>query len=253
MVEEPLRHFADGVVRLPRDLVGAEDAERRSSAHDLDEHDADQAGYGDAVEQRVAPDRLSAGDEEGRRDECREQCDRLLAGEVGDEADAEEERRPERRRPLEPQHEHQRRGQEERVERVLRHQRGRVDHRRDRYGERRGDQRVAGREHAAREEVRGHRRERHHDRVDRLRRRVRLRHGIEQRPRGRDQHRVDDPVGGRRLVPHEEAPRFREALRELGVDQLVDHDPRGRRAAPEEVTDDRRHGDDAGQPGPDRY
>ena len=46
--------------------------------------------------------------------------------------------------------------------------------------------------------------------------------------------------------------RLREALRELGVDELVDHDPRCDDAAGQPVAEDCGDDDEPGEPGPDR-
>src|SRR5206468_6862164 len=48
-------------------------------------------------------------------------------------------------------------------------------------------------------------------------------------------------------------PGVREALRELGVDELVDHDPRRRHLAREGVPDEGRNEDEAYEPGPDGH
>ena len=53
-------------------------------------------------------------------------------------------------------------------------------------------------------------------------------------------------------VADEEMARRREALRELGVDQLVDHDPRRDDPARQAVAEDRREDDESDEPEPDR-
>ena len=88
-------------------------------------------------------------------------------------------------------------------------------------------ERERGAHHAPREEVGGHRGERHDERVDRLHGRVGLRD-----PRRRARTRVRSAAGRRRRSRrpgrrgHEPLAAVREVLRELGVDQLVDQDER---------------------------
>ena len=53
-------------------------------------------------------------------------------------------------------------------------------------------------------------------------------------------------------VAHEEVPGRGEALRQLGVDQLVDHDPRRNDPARQPVAKHAREDDQAGEPEPDR-
>ena len=54
-------------------------------------------------------------------------------------------------------------------------------------------------------------------------------------------------------VADKEVPRLREALRELGVDELVDHDPRCDDTAGQPVAEDCGDDDEPGQPGPNRH
>ena len=71
-------------------------------------------------------------------------------------------------------------------------------------------------------------------------------------PGRRDQERIHDAVCAVVHVPDEEVARLREALGELGVDELVDHDPRCDDAAGQPVAEDCGDDDEAGEPGPNR-
>jgi hypothetical protein len=125
-----------------------------------------------------------------------------------------------------------------------------VYHRRHRDGERGAEQRERRPDDAARDPVRRQRGERHQHGVDRLRRDVGVRDGAEEAPRRADQRRVDEADAEVRLAADEEAPGRGEALRELRVDQLVDHDPRCDDAPREGVAEHGRADDDRGQPDP---
>ena len=249
--ERPLRHLAHVVVLVARRLVRAEHRERRAAAQRLGDDRDDRDSRHRPVQDAEAPEPAPP-EQERRGEDRRKERDRLRARREGDECDPEHEELPLPRRPLEHQHEHERRGQEDRIERVLGHQRARVDHRGHRDREQRRHEREPLREHAAGEEVRRHGRERHRDRVDRLRRGVGARHRAEEAPRGRDHERVDEPVRAGRLVADQEVARRSDALRELRVDELVDHDPGRRHPAPERVAEPRRDDDDPRQIGPRR-
>jgi len=146
---------------------------------------------------------------------------RLRARCEADAAEREQQHLAARRRPLERHHEQQGDEEEEGIERVLRHQHPRVEERREENRQHGCDKRIRRRHEPAREEIRGNGRERHHDGVDVLRNGVRVRHGVEEPKRRRDQGRVDEPVAVTRHPTHEEVPVRRERLRELRVDELV--------------------------------
>ena len=254
VIQQPARDLGEVVALLAGDPVRAEEVERRAAAGELREQDEATGERGHRVEHaELAQPSPAEGDEQQRRRVKRgQERDRLRPREERDQGRGEEERDPTSRGPLEREHEREHGDQEHRVERVLGHQRAGVEHRRERHRQPRGEQREPGLEHPAREEVRRDRGERDHEPVDRLRGGVGVRHGVEQRVRRRDQERVDDAVrAAGRLVADEEAAALRDALRELRVDELVDHDPRGNDPAAEAVADERREDDDAREPRPD--
>jgi len=117
--------------------------------------------------------------------------------------------------------------QKGRQERVLGHQRPRVEERRHEQHQPGRDNREPRRDEASCPEESRHDRERHHHDVHRLGDPVRRRHGGGP-PARRDQKRVDEAVVGRRLAADVERRALGDALGELRVDDLVDHDP-GRR------------------------
>ena len=141
---------------------------------------------------------------------------------------------------------------EDRIERVLRHDRSRVERRRHSDGEQSDDERPALRDDSAREQVRGDGRERHEQRVDQLDRAVDGRDRAEERVRRTDQDRIDDAVASGRRLTDGERPARREALRELGVDDLVDHDPRADHVAREAEAHRCRDRDERTEPSPRR-
>ena len=94
-----------------------------------------------------------------------------------------------RRGPLEQRDERERGKQEDRVVGVLRHHRGRVDHRRHGDREQRREQRRPLADDPPGDEVGGHGGERHDQAVDRLDRGVDVRDPVEDRVRGGDQDR----------------------------------------------------------------
>ena len=258
LVPEPLHDLPELVAPLAGDRVGAEHTERRPAAHALHGEDPDGGDRDDRVHQPVLAEGAPAaprrpGEEQRRGQDRRAERDRLGPRQVGEPDEREHDDRQPHGRPLEPDDDRQDRREEDRVEGVLGHQRGRVDHRGHRDRERGRHERERLREHAAGEEVGRDRGQRHRDRVDRLRRRVGVRDGLVGRPGGRDQQRVDEPVPGARMVADHEVAGGREALRELRVDQLVDHDPRRRRPAAELEADRGRDDHERRHPGPGRH
>ncbi len=75
---------------------------------------------------------------------CADESHRLSARREGEAAHGEQQNLAGRGRSLEHEHEQERRQREDGVERVLGHQRPGVEHRRDRDGERRRSERLAG-------------------------------------------------------------------------------------------------------------
>ena len=165
------REHLDEVVRLlAGDAVRAEQVERRAAAHDLRERGrATAAAAGQprtAADQRARPTgarrrraRAARAASPGRSTSA---CARVTN--ASPTTPSRSERPRIRRRPLERAARARARREEERVERVLGHQRPRVEERRERDREDRDARRAPGCEHdAAREEVRGHDRERDRD------------------------------------------------------------------------------------------
>ena len=235
-----------------RRLVGAEQRQRPLPARRLDRNREDGNRGRDAVEHAEAAEAAPA-QEQRRRQHGREKRERLLARLVRDHAEREQPELVEPRRPLEHAHEHEHDEKEDRVERVLGHQRARVDERRDRDGQRSRRDGEGLVEDAPRKQVRGHGGERHHDRVDRLGRLVRIRDRGEGAVRRADQQWIDDAVRAAcGNIPDQEPAVRGEALRELRVDELVDHDPRRDHPAGEQEANRGRDDDDPGHPHPGR-
>ena len=157
--EEPSRHGPDVVRRVRRRGVGAEQRREAAAAGELREHDEGREPAEHRVEQREARScrapSCERGDQEqarpappaaarppGRASRTRARARRGRAARCGAAA-------------LEQRHEREREQQEERIERVLGHQRAGVEHRRHRDGERGDDERAAPGDDAAREQVRG--------------------------------------------------------------------------------------------------
>jgi hypothetical protein len=181
-----------------------------------------------------------------RADEDRDEHDPLDAnGDRGAGGDQREGLRRERR-PLERQRESVRREDEGREERVLGHERARVDVCRQEQHEPSGDERVQRRHETARPEVRGHRCEGHEDPVDDLCEAVAGRRRVDQPGRG-DGDRVEDAETGVRQLTDQKLAPLGEALRKLGVDELVDHDPRRRDPPCQGRANDDRGEDEAGE------
>ena len=155
------------------------------------------------------------------------------------------------RRPLQRHDERERAAEEQRVERRLGHERPGVDHRRHSEREHRDEQRERRTDDAAREQVRRDRRERHDDRAGRLREPICSRHRCDTE-RGCDQQRIDEAEAVRRDAADQERPVCGGRLRELGVDELVDHDPRRDHAPREHDAEQDRQHDDRREPHPGR-
>ena len=256
VVEQPAEGRPRLVAAAAGDAVVAERGGRRMSPGDLEEDHGEPTGERDSVQRRerrqpAGPAALDPRERERRGQRGDDERDRLRAGQEQDDAEREHEQLPSRGRPLEHRDECEREAEEERIERVLRHQRSRVGQRRQYDRERGRRQRRAAAQHAPCEEVGGDGRERHQHGVDRLRRPVDRRNRVEQLVRDREDRRIDDSVIRVRAADQEVAG-VREAARGVGVDELVDHDP-GRDDAPrEQKLDDRRHEHDRAEPEPDR-
>ena len=178
MVEQVAQDAAGRVAARRRGPVGAEHRQGRLAARRGHEHDDDDGCGEHAVEDREAPQRAPQPLPLDRREEQRggrggsDERHRLRAGLERDPAEHEQRQLPRRRRPLQGEHEEQCDDEEQGVERVLRHQRARVEHRRDEHREDRHHEREPRPQHPPCDQVGRHRRERHQDGVDRLRRRV---------------------------------------------------------------------------------
>ena len=247
VVDEPAQHLCRFVRIVAGDGVRTEQAERRLAAHEL----GDQRDERGTAERSVEHAKRAPRAEHDRSDDDRrEERERLRAGQVRDDATAEQEQLPRGRRPLEREHEDEHDREEDREEDVLGHHLAGVEERRERDGEHGREERQPHRQNPTREEVRREGSERHRDGVDRLDRGVRVRQRVEEQVRRRDHERVDQPVTVCGDPADREAVSRREAARELRVDELVDDDPRGVDAQREEEPRDRRHGDDRRQPRP---
>ncbi len=244
VVEEEPGHGLGVVGAVADDRVRAEQVGERAAASCLGAEHEHRPRRDDAVEDAERRERgpqwppVEQRQQERRDQDRRHERHRLHAGREGDRDEAEEQRLPPEGRPLQHQHERQRRRHEERIEDVLRHHGARVGHGRKRHGEHGGEQRQRRRDDTSGQEVRGDRRERHQQGVQRLHRRVGVRQRVEQRIGGADQHRIDEAEAAGGHVPHPEPVAGGDAAGELGVDQLVDHDERADHPA--------------GQPGPER-
>ena len=194
--------------------------------------------------------RLEDREQERREQDGRSERDRLHPGRIRRTGEHEEEDHPERGGSFEHDDEHEHDEQEQRVERVLRHDRSRVRERRDRNGEHRCEERQTVPRHTPREEERGHRGEGHEERVLRFDRRVRVGQAVEQRVGGADQKRVDDAVPGIGLIAKQRLAGVGDSARELGPDDLVDEDERGDDPANEDRASEHGAGDDRGEPRP---
>ncbi len=254
VVEEVVEEASERVAARGGRTIGTEQAERRAAPGDRAREGEERAASEDRVQRRERAQPLTQrppldqGEQHRRGHDRRDQRDRLRTGLEPDEADREQHDLTAPRRRLEHPDEQERRQHEQRIEGVLRHQHPRVEHRRDEHGERRGDEREPRRQQAAGEEVRGNRSERHHHRVDDLGGPVGVGDRREEPPGRRDHDRVHEAVSGRGHSAHEEVAVCSEALRELGVDDLVDHDPGGRVRPPDGDPDAGREDHDRAEP-----
>ena len=252
---EPVDRRPRPVAAVRGDAVVAENRRRRAPARNLGHDDDHRRRRDDPVQgrERLQPLRAPALDpREGQR--CGEHrgddCDRLCARLERDGDGGEEEQLPAARRPLERGDEREREPEEDGIEDVLGHERSRVHGGRERNCERCGDERGGQADNAAGEQVcRKHRRA-DDERVHRLRPAVDVAHRADRRIHRRQQERVDEAVV-RVHAPDEEVARLREAPCHVGVDELVDHDPRRGHAQRELHA----HGDGVQrpQPGPDGH
>ncbi len=178
MVDRVPKHFAQLVVGLAHDAVRAEEVGERPPARKLgDEHDRSSSDD-DAVEQTEGRERhphaLTAEQREQKRgsQERGNEHDGLDACRSRDTHCDQERDLPARSRPLENEGEEQSADEEDRIERVLRHDRARVDERGERDGEHGSEQRESSTDDAAGEQVGGDRGQGHDERVQRLHRGV---------------------------------------------------------------------------------
>ena len=182
-VPEPeAQDVADVVASLADDAVGAEEVGERPAPRELGaDHERGERDDGAEQGRERAKDPPVARDErqhEGREHDRREEPERLRARrDRGGEREREERDAPPRRQ-LEHAHERPRDDERDRVEEVLGHDRRRVGERRERYREHGGEEREPPPAHAAGEEPGRHRRERHDERVQRLRQAVRGRQRV---------------------------------------------------------------------------
>ena len=195
---------------------------------------------------------LEQGENERREEDRRRERNCLHPGGVREPHEQQQQDHEEQRRPFEHDGEHERDKQEERVERVLRHDRARVSHGRNRHGHERGEQRETVAHHTPGEEERRHRGERHDERVERLHARVRVHQAVRKRVDRADQQRVHDAVARIGLVAEERLPGIRDPTRDLRPDDLVDHDEGRDEISPEDRAHDGRADHDGREPRPGR-
>ena len=203
-----------------------EDDEHRSPERDRPGHPVRRQPPEHAPEEtpaRLEP-RIEGAEDHDRGHERGQEHDPLRPRVEGDQDRGEDEQLSQDGRPLEREIHRQHDEGEGRIERVLGHHRRRVGHRRG-AGPTRQPSASGGRTNAG-QEVDRHRRERHHERVDRPRRFVGPGHVAEERVRRRDQHRVDDPEAvGPGHVSDRERARAAQAAAEVGIGDLVVEDP----------------------------
>ena len=253
---EPADRRPDVITAAAHCRVVAEHVRRRTAAHSLDSDHEHRAKRDEPVQrlergERTRAPPLDPRQHERRREHGDDERDRLRTCFERNDAQREHDDLSPQRRALEHAHEGEREPEEDRIERVLGHQRPGVRKRRQRNSERRSRERRRPADDAAREQVRREDRGRHRQRVDRARPPVHLGHRPEQRVRGRDQQRVDEAVVAVR-APDQEVARRGEAARHVRVDELVDHDPRRAQPQPQrELNGDRRE-IESDQPGPCR-
>ena len=256
---EPVAENGGEVIRaVTDDAVGTEQTADRVTAGELRREDERRR----SAEERVqAPGRanphqptaLEHGEHERREDDSGAERNRLGAGgEREAEGDAEQHRvTPGRAGEDDERHPHH--DESEWVIQVLRHHGRRVDERRQRHREHRGEQREARSGDAAGDEVGRDRRERHREAVDHLHGRIGVRERVEQRIRRRDEQRIEDAVTADRDIADLERARRGEAPAELGVRQLVRHDERRQHVPREQAPGHERAKNDRGEPCPRRH
>ncbi len=246
MIEEPASHFADRVVDVPRSPVRADDLARLAAPDRLDtdeeqkpnpEYDPRSSVRVEAPHQTPHVELLAIGaclKQDVEEDRGNQDCDEgncLNPDKEGDRDREERGKLAEGRGPLEHQHDRKNREEKGRIERVLRHQRARVDHRWNGHRKDGNDEGQQGVQQTPSQEVCGNRGERHHHRVDRLRSGVGVRKVVEDRVRRGNEHRIDEAVGCRRLVANRQPTRLGKALGQFRVDDFVNENPWGRRPA----------------------
>ncbi len=210
VVEHVAKHLAQLVVGLAHDAVRAEEIRKRPPAHELRDHHERAGTENDSVQPSEWPEPGAHSfaaehcEEQRRGEKRRDEYHGLHARRCGD-ADREQKRDlPRRGRRLEDEDEEERGHEEHGVERVLRHDRARVDERGKRDREHRGEEREPLADDATGDEVRGDRGQGHDERVQRLHCRVGVGQPLEDRVRRADERRVDDAVAGGRNVAHEQ-------------------------------------------------
>jgi hypothetical protein len=251
------QHLSRVVLRLGDDAVRAEEVRKRPASRVLDDEEGRSSSQHESVEPAIRPERETPvlapkdAEEERRRKQRRDENDSLHAGRACDPDCCQEGDLPNGRRRFEHEREEESHDQKDGVERVLRHHRARVDERRQRHREDRGQQGDPSPDDAAREEVGGNGGEGHHERIQRLDRRICVREPVEDRIRRADQRRVDDAaVPGGRNTSHVELARVRDGSSELRVVELVDHDERSRHFASEPRPQGKGCKHECNEPGP---
>ena len=225
VVEHEPRRVPDGVVHLPRRLIGAEELARRPAVPKLPAGPASRRD-GERRERRPHAQRLPAVERECGQ-ECGHERHRLKPRRKRDEERGHEERLARDRRPDERLRHRPRGEDEQRIERDLGQDQARVDEPRNRERQRGREEREPRRDEPAAPEVDGHRRERHHERLDSLQQRVPERH-VREAERPACESRIDEAEEARPVAEEGEGAVRVEAPAELRVDQLVGRDPRRR-------------------------
>ena len=247
--------FAECVRPLADGLIGAE---QTSSRDGLECESSESATGNDPVQPPELSERdhearpLEQSEDDGRQEDRGYESDGLHASGVRQSHEEQKQCYEEQRRSLEHDHQNESDQEEERIERVLRHDGARVRHGRDRHRHERPEQREPVPHDSTGEEEGGYRSKGHHQRVERLHARVRVHQAVRQRVDRADQQRVDDAVAGVGLVAQERLAGICDPARHLGPDDLVDHDERRDEISREDRAHDRRAGHDGREPRPDR-
>ena len=256
MPHEIVEHETRVVATLTDDAVRTEQPRQVVAAGQLQSDDCGSAGDDDPVRGEEGPQRRASAFEDGEEDRCG-QCrghehQRLHPNRVGKRDQHEQQHLSDGGRAFQHTGELPGDQEEQRIERVLGHDRAGVRHRRNRDRQHSRPERPPVADEAACEEECGHGCQRHQQRVDRLHGGVRIGQPVEEGVGGRDQERVADPVPGRVHIAHEPLARIGKAAGELGIDQLVDEDERRDHPPGKPRAEGKRDDDDRGEPAPGR-